>query len=173
MTTFAETTCGATCRGQTTHLTVLVSWGNNPVDAGVVADNSVLRIDEDDFKVFEGGILVDPVTVEDTEIATDTANALLCDGTKVATHLELVDTLVLGFTVNNTLVVWALTATTADGNTVHDVTLLGFVSKTACLVWTRWVRELGDFGTLAVGGGLVLIVFCLMSRSNREQWKVW
>lgn len=34
---------------------------NNPIDTGVTTDGFVLRIDKDDFKVFVGGVLVDPI----------------------------------------------------------------------------------------------------------------
>lgn len=67
--------------------------------------------------------LVDPVGVEDAEAPEALAGPLLGLRLEVALELELVDTLVLGLTVHDTLAVRALAATAADGHTVHDVAL--------------------------------------------------
>jgi hypothetical protein len=61
VTTLAETTTLAASRGDTTALAVLVHRVANPVDLGVIADNSVLNINEDNFEIFVGSIGVDPV----------------------------------------------------------------------------------------------------------------
>jgi len=42
-------------------ISYLVDRVDDPVDAGVTADSLVLGIDENDFKVFVGRVLVDPV----------------------------------------------------------------------------------------------------------------
>jgi hypothetical protein len=55
----------ASC-SETTGFSVLVDWVDNPVDAGVAADGLVLRVDENNLEVFVGGVLVDPVRVENT-----------------------------------------------------------------------------------------------------------
>jgi hypothetical protein len=69
------------------------------------------------------GVLVHPVRVEHTQTAQTLASALLGLALEVAHELELVDTLVLGLTVHDTLAVGALAATTAHGHTVHHVAL--------------------------------------------------
>jgi hypothetical protein len=69
---------------------------DDPVDAGITTDGLVLRIDEDDFEVLVGRILVDPVGVEDTEIGSTTTNTFFSGGTKRTLILELVHTLVGG-----------------------------------------------------------------------------
>lgn len=74
----------------------LVHWLDDPVDARITADSLVLRIDEDNLVVLVGGILVDPVGVEDTEIGTASANALFSGGLEGALVFELVDTVVGG-----------------------------------------------------------------------------
>jgi hypothetical protein len=66
---------------------VLVNCIADPVDAGIVADSSVVRIDKDDLEVLVGGILVDPVGVEDTEVTADTASTLLSNAAQVADEL--------------------------------------------------------------------------------------
>ena len=44
-------------------------------------------IDEDDFVVLHGGVLVDPVRVEDAEVGVLASDLLLGDGLKVALEL--------------------------------------------------------------------------------------
>jgi hypothetical protein len=119
----AKTTVLAASGSKTTSLSVLVDRVNDPVDSGVVADSEVLGIDKDDLVVLVGGILVNPVGVEDAKVVASTTSTLLGNGAEVADELELVDTLILGLTVDDTLVVGSLAATTADGDTVEDVSL--------------------------------------------------
>jgi hypothetical protein len=80
--------------GETTRLAVLVNWVNDPVDARVAADGLVLRIDQDDLEVLVGGVLVDPVGVQNTQIGATTTNTLLGGGLERTLVLELVDTLI-------------------------------------------------------------------------------
>lgn len=82
--------------GETTGLAVLVDWVDDPVDAGIDADGLVLGVDEDDLVVLVGGVLVDPVRVEDAEIGAAAADTLLSGGLEGALVLQLVDTLVGG-----------------------------------------------------------------------------
>lgn len=58
-----ETSALLASGGEAAEFTVLVYWVDDPVDAGVAADGLVLGVDEDDFKVLVGRILVDPVGV--------------------------------------------------------------------------------------------------------------
>lgn len=106
----------------------------DPVNAGIVADNHMLGIDKDDLIVFVSGILVHPVGVQHSEVSTSSASTLLSDTAKVSLELQLVDTLVLGLTVHNTLSNRALSTTSANGNTVDNKTLLGLVTKLVRLV---------------------------------------
>lgn len=61
--TLVETTALLTGSSQPTRFAVLVDWLGDPVDAGITTDGLVLRVDEDDFEVFVGGVLVYPVGV--------------------------------------------------------------------------------------------------------------
>ena len=81
-------------RGQTAHLTMLVDWVDDPVDAWVAADGLVLWVDEDDFVVLVRAVLVDPVAVEHAEIGAAAAHTLFGGGFQGALVFELVDTLV-------------------------------------------------------------------------------
>ena len=62
----------------------------------------MVRVDEDDLVVLVHTVLVDPVRVEDTEVAAATANTLLSNATKTALGLEVVDTLADGLAVGGT-----------------------------------------------------------------------
>jgi hypothetical protein len=59
--TLAQATALLAGSGETTALAVLVDRLDDPVDAGIAADGLVLRVDEDDFEVLVGRVLVDPV----------------------------------------------------------------------------------------------------------------
>jgi len=132
--TLAETTASATGRSQATQLAMLVNRLCQPVDSGVIADDSVLRVHKDDLEILVYTILVYPVGVEHPEVSTFAANAFLCCAPKRSLELELVNTMVLGLTVNDTLAVWALTPTTSDSYTVDNVAKFGLVAKATCLV---------------------------------------
>ncbi len=62
----------------------------------------------------------------------------------------MVDTLVLWLTVDNTLVVWSLAATSADSNTVDNITLLSLVTKLVGLVGTGWSVDALDLVALTI-----------------------
>ena len=65
-----------------------------PVDPWVATNCFVLRVNEDDFEVFVGGILIDPVGVKDSKIGAATTNAFFGSGFQRALIFELIDTLV-------------------------------------------------------------------------------
>lgn len=118
----------------------LVNGVDDPVDAGVTADGLVLGVDKDNLVVLVGGVLVDPVGVEDTQVGAAAANALLGGGTERALVLQVVHTLVGRLAVRSALGSKLLAASPADANAVDDVALLGLVSETAGLVGTRRTR---------------------------------
>lgn len=130
----SEATVLSASRGEASSLAVLVHGVHDPVDARVVSDGDVLRIHKDDLEVLVGGILVDPVRVQHTQVVAVAASALLSDTSQVANKLQLVDTLVLGLTVDDTLVVGSLAATAANSHAVDDIALLGLVSQLVGLV---------------------------------------
>lgn len=75
---------------------MLVDGVDDPVDAGIDADRLVLGVNEDDLVVLVGGVLVDPVRVEDAQVGAAAADTLLGGGLERALVFELVDTLVGG-----------------------------------------------------------------------------
>ena len=52
--TLAETTGLLASCGETTGLTVLVNWVDDPVDTSIATNGLMLRVDEDDFEVLVG-----------------------------------------------------------------------------------------------------------------------
>jgi hypothetical protein len=94
--TLSETTGLLAGGSEATRLAVLVDGGDDPVDAGIAADGLVLGVDEDDLEVLVGGVLVDPVRVQDAQVSTAAADTLLSGRLEGALVLQLVDSLVGG-----------------------------------------------------------------------------
>ena len=92
--TLAQTTRLLASSGETSGFAVLVDGVDDPVDARIAADGLVLGIDEDHFEVFVGGVLVDPVGVENTQVGAATSDTLLSSRLERSLVLELVHTLV-------------------------------------------------------------------------------
>ena len=144
----------------------------DPINSRIVSDHNVLGIDEDDFKVLVGGILVDPVRVQHTEIGGGATSTLLSNTSQISNKLKLVDTLILGLSVDNTLGVGPLSSTSSDGNSIDNVTLnkerkyfkihrekmcisdviylLGLETKLVGLVRARGAVDSGNLVVLAV-----------------------
>ena len=133
----------------------------DPVDTGITADGLVLGVDQDNLEVLVGGVLVDPVGVQDTQVGAATANTLLSGGSESTLVLELVDTLVGGLAVGGTLGSRALATTATDTGTVDNVALLGLVTETASLVGARGARSTVD------GVQLAKLYLCTLSKVQR------
>ena len=71
-----------------------MNWLDDPVDAGVTADGFMLGVNENDFVVFVGRILVDPVRVENSQVGASSAYTLLGSGLERSLVLQLVHTVV-------------------------------------------------------------------------------
>lgn len=134
----------------------------DPVDAGITADSLVLGVNEDNLEVLVGGVLVDPVRVQDTQVGATATDTLLSSSSESTLVLKLVDTHVGGLTcrpeksqlahfyhtksiekkvsmhtVGGTLGGGALAATTSHTDTVDNISLLSLVAETTGLVGTR------------------------------------
>jgi hypothetical protein len=90
----AQSTALLASGGETTALAVLVNGVDDPVDAGIATDGLVVGVDQDNFVVLVGRVLVDPVRVQDAEIGCAATDTLLGGRLQGALVLELVDTLV-------------------------------------------------------------------------------
>ena len=131
-----ETSVLLASSGEAAGFSVLVLVGGNPVDSGVSSDSLVSGVNKDDLIELEGSVLTNPVRVEDSEVYATSANTLLSNSSVGSGGLELVDTLVDGLAVNNTLGDGSLAATTSDSNSVDNVALLGLVSELSGLIGT-------------------------------------
>lgn len=129
---------------KTAQETHLVDGLADPVNTGIAANSLVLRVNADDLEVLVGGVLVDPVGVQDTQVGAAAANTLFSSGAQSTLVLELVDTLVGGLAVGGTLGNRALAATAADTDAVDDVALLGLVAETTSLVGAGGARSTVD-----------------------------
>ena len=94
--TLAQSTRLLSGGGETSGFAVLVYGGDDPVDASIAADSLVLRVNKDDFVVLVGGVLVDPVGVQYSQIGATTSDTLLGSRLEGTLVLKLVDTLVGG-----------------------------------------------------------------------------
>lgn len=134
--------------GKTTSLSSLVDGVANPVDLGVTSNGGVRGVDQDDLSVVVGGVVVDPVRVQHTQVSATSANTLLSNGAERSLVLQVVDTLVRGLTVSGTLGNRSLSVTSADTASHDDETLLGLVTETVGLVGSRGLG--GSVDDLAV-----------------------
>lgn len=116
----------------------------DPVHARIATDGLVEWIDTDDLVELEGGVLVDPVAVQDTQAGEAATNALLSNSLQVAGGLELVDSLRGGLGHDLTLADLAFATTTANTDAVDDEALLGLVAQTASLVGAGGARSTVD-----------------------------
>lgn len=156
-----ETSGLLTSSGKTSGLTVLVHWLSDPVVSGVTSDSLVLWVNEDNLEVLVGGVLVNPVRVEDSQVSSTTTNTLLSGGSEGFLVLQLRNTLVGWLTVSSTLWNRSLSVTTSDSDTVDDEALLGLVTESSSLVWTRWS-----------GGTVNDVLLSVLPNSDSEQESV-
>ena len=117
----------------------------DPVDSRVSSDRLVGGVNEDDFVELVNTVLivaaivsyrnsrkcrrethlVNPVRVENSESSTSSGDSLLGSGSERSLELEVVDTLVRGFTESGSLGDRSLSVTSSDSNSVNHETLLG------------------------------------------------
>ena len=129
---------------------MVVLGRHNPVDLGVASDVLVGGIDHDDFVEFEGGILSNPVRVEDSEVRALAANSLFSSGLVSSLLLELADTLVDGLSEDGSLSDGTLSSSTSDADSVDNVTLSSLVSELSGLIGSGRSLALVDDGELSV-----------------------
>lgn len=128
VTLLAESTALLASGGKTVHLTMLVDGVADPVEAGITTNSLVEGIHADDFEVLVGSILVDPVSIEDSQGRNSTSDTFLSEGTDGTFWLQLKDTLVDGLAGSVSTGHLLLAATTANSNAVDKHSLLGLVA---------------------------------------------
>ena len=136
--------------GKAASFSALVLGGGNPVDSGVTGDGLVVGVNKDDLVELEGSVLTNPVRVEDSEVSAASSNTLLSDSSVGSVGLELVDTLVNGLAVNDTLGDGSLAASSSDSDSVDHVALLGLVTELSSLVNATGSVDQVDDGELSV-----------------------
>lgn len=114
--TFSKTSGFLASRGKTSQFSVFVSGLGNPVQITISSDVLQVGVDHDDFKVFVGGILSDPVRVHDSEGTELFTNSFFGDRLNSSLEFQLVDTLVDGFTVGGTFGSQSLSAASSDSD---------------------------------------------------------
>ena len=101
---------------------MLASGVGEPLGVWVTADNFVEGIDKNNFEELESGVFSNPVGVQYAESSAAAANTSFGSSLEVASVLELVDTMSFGLAVGLTLGDLTLAASTADTDTVDNVT---------------------------------------------------
>jgi len=137
-------------RSETAQLAMLVAALANPVDARIVADNLVEGVDHDDLVPLVESVLSDPIGIEDAQVADTATDTGLGDRALIHNLLLLVDTGVLGLTVDLTLGGATLAATTVNADAKDGKALLLLETQAAGLVGTRSVLGTNDGGHLTV-----------------------
>ena len=121
---------------ETAHFSVLVLGRDDPVDLWVASDSLVGWVNHDDLVELVGGVLTNPVGVQDSQVTAPAGNTLLGDVLVGQFLLELTDTVVAWLTVDAALADHAFAATTADTASVDDVALGSLVAESAGLIGT-------------------------------------
>jgi len=112
----------------------------DPLNAGISSDGGVSRIYHDDFVIFVGRVLANPVRVQDAQRTDFASDTLLSDRLERALELHLVDSVVSGLAIRATLGNGLLARTTADTHSVNDESLLSAVTQPARLLNASWLR---------------------------------
>lgn len=85
-----------------------------------------------------------------SQVTTPPSDPLLGSSLQSPLELQVVDTLPDGFTVGSTLGCWLLPVSPPDSDSVDEVTLLGLVTQSPCLVGSRWSASSVDDCQLSV-----------------------
>jgi len=148
--TLAKSTRLASSRGKSTALSVVVDWVTDPVDTRIVTDLGVGWVYKNNFVIFHGCVLVNPVRVQYTKVGELASYLLLSNRLKVTLELEVVDTLVLWLSEYHTSVILTLASSTTYSNAYNYVSLLCLVSKTMSLLGTGWLAATNHLWALTV-----------------------
>merc|ERR1719268_374522 len=132
---------------QAPELPVLLDGSAHPVDLGISPDSRVVGVDHDDLKVLVGGVLSDPVGVEDPETLESPPDSLLSDRLEIPLRLLLLhSTRSLWLTIGTALGDRPLPSSPPHGDPVDDESLLGLVAQPP-----GFVRSGGPWGTVHLG----------------------
>jgi len=102
----------------------------DPVNSGISSNNLMRRIHKNDLKVFVGSIRIDPIRIEDSEILNGFSSNLFSNCTKISS-MGISDTLVFGFTIDNTNMRFLSSSSSVNPNSKDYISRFGFVPKLA------------------------------------------
>jgi len=148
--TLAKSTRRLAGSGLSAQFAMLLLSLANPLNLRVSADGSMGRVDHDDFVIFVGRVITNPIGIQNakrTNLATDT---FLSNGLERALEFHLIDSMVSGLAVRAALGNGLLTRTAADADAVDHKPLLGAVSQPARLLYASWLRRPVDARQLTV-----------------------
>lgn len=137
--TLVNTSGLSTCSSQASVFSVLVDWVTDPVVSSIVSDGIVGWVNKNDFVVLVGGVFIDPVRVQDSQVGCSSTDSFFSSDSKRLLVLQMVDTLVGWLTVSSTLWNRSLSVTSSDSDSVNDKTLLSLVTQLSSLLWSRWL----------------------------------
>lgn len=101
----------------------------DPVDPGVVPDSIVGGVNEQNLEEFEGGVLADPVRVEDSEGREFSANSLLGNGLVILLIFESGNSDGLELSADDSLGGGSLPVSPSDLHPIDNIALLGLVAQ--------------------------------------------
>ncbi len=123
--TLSKPTTLLSCRGESSHFSVLHDIGTEPLHIWSPPYGLVEGVHHDYLVVLVRRVLSNPITVQYSQTTASSPDTLLCHVLETPLEFQLVDTLIGGFTVGGTLGYWPLATSTADTYTVDAYTLLG------------------------------------------------
>ena len=144
----SETSMFLTSRGKSSHLSMFLV--NNPVDSWVISDGIMSRVNQKDFEEFEGGVLSNPVRVEDSKGREFLSDSFLSNRLIVLLVLKSGNTDGLEFSADDSFGSRSLSVTSSDLDSVDNITLLGFVSESSGLLNSGRSRDSVDSSKLSV-----------------------
>jgi hypothetical protein len=127
-----------------------VFFRDNPIDSWVLSNTVVSWVNNNNLEEFVGGILSDPVGVEDSHVGALSSYLLLSDRSVGSSLLELSNTLVDWLTSDNTSVYCSLSSSSSDSNSVDNVSLFLLESEGSSLIESRWSLDLMDDRELSI-----------------------
>jgi len=118
-----QTSVFFTSRSEATKFPMLVDRIGEPVDSWVISYSTMSNINQNDLKIFESRILIDPVGIENPKTTQLPPRTLLGNRPLAPLKLELGNSLVSGLPVYNTLGNRSLSSTSTYPHSVHNISL--------------------------------------------------
>lgn len=111
-------------------------WIANPVDSWIISDGIMSNINQNAFEIFISSVLTYPIRVKESESTKSFCTSLFSKRSEVGLGLKGVDTLMYGFTIDDTFSNSLFSSTSSDSDSVDNITLFSSVSQSSCFVWT-------------------------------------